>query len=159
ALLHDGELLAVDLHLATRPLSEQNVVALLDIERDELAGLIASARADGDDLALDWFLLGRIGNDDAAGRLQILFHTPHNHAVVQRTELHDLYLAHLTRISQQPAQPPHRQWVPFDRRRLSYGRLLAVSSRECQDAGRAGIPIVGRASLFPHYPLHPHGGT
>ena len=43
---------AVDLDLGARPLAEQHPVADLDVDRDELAGLVAPAGADGDDLAL-----------------------------------------------------------------------------------------------------------
>src|SRR5215468_3356099 len=67
--LHDQELLAVDLHLGARPFAEQHAVADLEIDGDELAGLVAAARADGDDLALGGLLLGGVGDDDAAGRL------------------------------------------------------------------------------------------
>ena len=67
-LLHDQELLAVDLDLGAGPLAEQDAVAGLDVERDELAGLVAGARADGDDLAFLRLLLGGVGNDDAARR-------------------------------------------------------------------------------------------
>ena len=68
-LLHDQEILAVDLDLGARPLAEQDAVAGLDVERDELAALVAGAGADGDDLALLRLLLGGVGNDDAALRL------------------------------------------------------------------------------------------
>ena len=46
--------------------------------------------ADGDDLALLGFLGCRIGDDDAAGGLGFAVDAAHNHAVVQRTELHGL---------------------------------------------------------------------
>src|SRR5262249_42983928 len=51
-LLHDQELVAVELHLGARPLAEQNLVAGLDVDRDQLAVLVASAGPNGDDLAL-----------------------------------------------------------------------------------------------------------
>ena len=70
-LLHDQEFLAVDLDLGARPLAEQDAVAGLDVERDELAVLVAGARADGDDLAFLRLFLGGVGNDDAA--LGLLF--------------------------------------------------------------------------------------
>jgi hypothetical protein len=65
-LLHDQEVLAVDLDLGAGPLAEQDAVAGLDVERDELAALVAGAGADGDDLAFLRLLLGGVGNDDAA---------------------------------------------------------------------------------------------
>ena len=63
ALLHDQQLLAVDLDLGARPLAEQDAVADRDIDRDQLAALIAAARANGDDFALGGLFLGRVGND------------------------------------------------------------------------------------------------
>src|SRR6266481_5457245 len=42
ALLHDQELLAVDLDLGARPLAEQHAVADLDVDRDQLAALVAA---------------------------------------------------------------------------------------------------------------------
>jgi hypothetical protein len=66
ALLHDQEILAVDLDLGARPLAEQDAVAGLDVERDQLALLVAAAGADGDDLAFLRLFLGGVGNDDDA---------------------------------------------------------------------------------------------
>src|SRR6202158_5298046 len=63
--LHDQEILAVELDLGARPLAEQHAVAGLDVDRDELAGLVASAWTDCDDLTLLRFLLGGVGDDDA----------------------------------------------------------------------------------------------
>ena len=53
----------------------------------ELAGFVAAARADGDDLALRRLLLGGVGDDDAAGGLLLGVDTLDDHAVVQGTEL------------------------------------------------------------------------
>src|SRR5689334_19092157 len=44
AFLHDEEILAMDLHFAARPFSEQHVVADLDIGRHDFAGLVPGAR-------------------------------------------------------------------------------------------------------------------
>src|SRR5947208_5566284 len=71
AFLHDQEIDAVDLDLGARPLAEQHALADLEVDRDQLAGLIAAARPHGDDLALARLLLGGVGNDDAAGRLRL----------------------------------------------------------------------------------------
>ena len=92
ALLHDQQLLAVDLDLGAGPFAEQHAVALLDVERHDLAGLVASARPDGDDLALHRLLFGGVGDDDPAGGLGVLFDAAHDHAVMQRAKLHGLYL-------------------------------------------------------------------
>src|ERR1700719_799705 len=70
-LLHDQELLAVELDLGAGPFAEQHAVADLDVDRDQLAGLVAAARADCRDFALRGLFLGGVGNDDAA--LGLLF--------------------------------------------------------------------------------------
>src|SRR5580658_498458 len=62
-LLHDEQLLAVDLDLCAAPLSEQDAVAGLQVERNELAAFIAAAGAHGDDFAFLRLLLGGVGND------------------------------------------------------------------------------------------------
>src|SRR4051812_7778777 len=85
--LHDQELLAVELDLGAGPLAEQHAVAGLDVEADELAGLVAAARADGDDLALLGLLLGGVRNDDSALGLFLALETTDDDAVVQRTKL------------------------------------------------------------------------
>src|SRR5499426_2532244 len=87
-LLHDQELLAVDLHLGARPLAEQHPVADLEIDGDELAGLVAPAWAHGDDLALRRLFLGGVGNDDAAGGLLLGIDALDDDAVVKRAEFH-----------------------------------------------------------------------
>src|SRR5438045_900094 len=63
-LLHDDELLTIDLDLAARPLAEQDPVASLDVEGMQLAVLPARARAHRDHLALHGLFLGRVGNND-----------------------------------------------------------------------------------------------
>ncbi len=92
-LLHDQELLAVDLDLGPRPLAEQNAVADLDIDGDELAGLVTATGADGDDLALRGLYLGGVWNDDAAGRLLLGIDALDDDAVVKRTKLHGVLLS------------------------------------------------------------------
>src|SRR5262245_61343572 len=86
-LLHDQEVLAVDLDLGARPLAEQHLVAGLQVDRDQLAGLVAAARANGDDLALRRLLLGGVGDDDAALGLLFGIDAAHDNAVVERTKL------------------------------------------------------------------------
>ena len=54
----------------------------------DFAGLVAGARADGDDFALLGLFLGGIGNDDPAWCLGFFLDAIHDHAVVQRTEFH-----------------------------------------------------------------------
>src|SRR5262245_6567920 len=86
-LLHDEEFLAVELHFGARPLAEQHAVAGLEVERDELAGLVTAARADGDDFALRRLFLGGVGDDDAALRLLVGGDAADYDAVVQGTKL------------------------------------------------------------------------
>src|SRR5215469_11205663 len=60
AFLHDHVLDAVELDLGPRPLAEQQPVADLNINRDELAALIATTRADSNDVPFLGFFLSRI---------------------------------------------------------------------------------------------------
>src|SRR5713226_6327045 len=69
--LHDDQLFAVQLDFRARPFAEQNAVALLDVDRMQLAVLAAGARTDGDDLALHRLFLDGVGDDDAARGLCI----------------------------------------------------------------------------------------
>src|SRR3974377_285198 len=69
ALLHDQELVAVDLDLGARPLAEQDAVSNAHVDGNELAGLIASPGTYGEDFPLGGLFLGRIRYDDAAGGL------------------------------------------------------------------------------------------
>src|SRR5215203_2563804 len=89
-LLHDQELLAVDLDLGARPFAEQHAVANLDVDWDELACFVAATRANSDDFTLGRLLLGGVGNDDAAGRLRLGVDALDDDAVVKRTELHGI---------------------------------------------------------------------
>src|SRR5439155_150094 len=72
-LAHDDVFHAVDLDLGPGVLAEQDAVARLDVELEQSAVLQALARADGDDLALERTLFGRVGDDDAAAGLLDLF--------------------------------------------------------------------------------------
>src|SRR5580704_17985671 len=69
ALLHDQEILAIDLDLGARPLAEEHTIAGLEVDGHERAALVARSRADRDDLALLRLLLDSVGYDDAALRL------------------------------------------------------------------------------------------
>src|SRR5712675_174791 len=87
-LLHDQEIVAIELDLGAGPLAEQDAIAFLDVERNERALFIPGARADGDDLAFHRLFLGGVRNDDAALGLAFFLDTLDHDAVVQRTELH-----------------------------------------------------------------------
>src|SRR5579872_1697016 len=89
-LLHDQEILAVDLDFRARPLAEQDPFARLELDRRELAALVAATRAHCDDLALLRLFLYGVGNDDAAFRRILALEAADNDAVVQRTEFHGI---------------------------------------------------------------------
>jgi hypothetical protein len=82
ALLHDQVIDAVEPDLSARPFAEQHAVALLQVDRNELAGFVAATRADGDDLALRGLLLSGVGDDDTTGGLRFGINTLDNNAVV-----------------------------------------------------------------------------
>src|SRR5215475_3586655 len=96
AFLHDQEVLAVDLDLGARPLAEQHAVADLDVDRNQLAALVAAAGANGDDFTLGGLFLGRVGNDDAASGLLFCVDALDHDAVVKRTEFHAVLLSSCT---------------------------------------------------------------
>jgi hypothetical protein len=85
--LHDDQLLAVDLDLAPSPLAEEDTIASLDIERVNLA---VFAKSDRDDVAFHRFFLGGVGSDDPSRCLRLLRAAPHDHAIVQRSEFHEI---------------------------------------------------------------------
>src|SRR6266702_8329557 len=86
ALLHDQELLVIELDLGARPFAEQHAVADLDVDRDQLAGLVAAARAHGGDFTLRGLFLGAVRNNDAALGLFFGVDTLDYDAIMQRTE-------------------------------------------------------------------------
>src|SRR4029077_14141928 len=86
-LTQDEVLLAIDLDLGSRILAEQDTVARLDVEGDDLAFLVELSPADCDDLALLGLLLCGVRDDDAAGALLLLVLDPlDDQAVCQRTD-------------------------------------------------------------------------
>src|SRR5262249_21542707 len=88
AFFHDHVLDAIELDFGARPLAEQHPVADLDVDRDELAALIATAGADSNDLPFLRFFLCSIRNDDAATRLLFSFNPLDDDAIVKWTEFH-----------------------------------------------------------------------
>jgi hypothetical protein len=108
-LLHDQELLAIHLDLGAGPLAEQDPVTGLHRHRLDLAVLGPRAiRADGDDLAFHRLFLRRVRDDDPAGRLLLLRDAAHQHAVMQRSELHSLppFLSPKPKGGAASAEPP-----------------------------------------------------
>src|SRR6185503_973256 len=121
-LLHDQELFTVELDFGARPLAEQHPVAGLEVERNQLAGLVARTGANGNDLALLRLLLGGVRDDDAAGRLLLGGDAANHDTVVQRTEIE---LSHIFLVG---AVSAGSGW---DRERRSE-KLLALCKGECQ---------------------------
>src|SRR5438876_1205370 len=88
ALFHDQIFDPVDLDLGARPFAEQDPVSLLQVDRDELAGVVAATWTDGDHLSFRRLLFGGIRNDDSACGLIVGVDARNHDAVVKRPELH-----------------------------------------------------------------------
>src|SRR3546814_7742936 len=84
ALLHDEQILAVDLDLGPRPFAEENAVAGFHRRLNEPTGIIARTGTDGDDFAFLRLFLGGVGDDDAARGLLLGFDAADDH----RSEAH-----------------------------------------------------------------------
>src|ERR1700723_865975 len=83
AFLHDQQFLAVELDLGAGPFAEQNAVADLEVDRDQLAGFIPATRTYRRDFALRGLFLGAVGNDDAALGLLLSIDTFDHDTVMQ----------------------------------------------------------------------------
>src|SRR5712691_11692478 len=94
AFLHDQVLDAIDLDLGARPLAEQDAVADLHIQRNQLARLVTAARPYGNDFPLGRLFLGSVGDDDTAGALLLGIDALDDDAVVKRTKLHAVLLSY-----------------------------------------------------------------
>src|SRR5581483_1183514 len=84
-----------------RPFAEQDGVADLEVDRDELAALVAAAVAGGDDLALRRLFLRGVGNDDAGFGLIVGIDAAHDNAIVQGAKLglgHGLLIGACARV-------------------------------------------------------------
>src|ERR1700722_10283481 len=66
AFLHDQQFFAVELDLGAGPFAEQDAIADLEVDRDQLASFIPPALTYLRDFALRGLFLGAVGNDDAA---------------------------------------------------------------------------------------------
>src|SRR4030081_2427262 len=88
ALLHDQVIDALELDLGAGPFSEQDAVARLQVDRYQVALVVAATGADGADLAFGGLLLGGVRNDDAACGLVFGIDALDHDAVVKRTKLH-----------------------------------------------------------------------
>ena len=85
-LLHEQELVTVERDLVAGPFAEQHTVARLHIQRMHGPVVGPDTGAHGHDLAFLRLLLGRVGNDDAAGGLGFLANPADNDPVVQRSK-------------------------------------------------------------------------
>src|ERR1700704_2745422 len=90
---HHQQFVAVDLDGLAAVFAEQDAIAHLDVQGDEIALVIALARADGQDFTLVRLLGGVVGNDDARGGLGFLLQALDDHAIVQRTKFHGISLS------------------------------------------------------------------
>src|SRR3546814_9337690 len=88
ALLHDEQILAIDLDLGARPFAEQDPITGLHRQFDERAVVVEGARPDGVNLALLRFFLGGVRDDDAARGLLLGVDATAAHMVVQGAEKH-----------------------------------------------------------------------
>src|SRR5205823_4268457 len=83
------EVLAIPLDLRAAVLAVEDLVALGDVERGALAGLLVDPSvADGEDLALLGLLLGGVGEDQATRGGLLLLDRLHDQAIAERLELH-----------------------------------------------------------------------
>src|ERR1700735_1387683 len=95
-LAHDEEVFAVELDLGAGVLAEQDRVASLDVEGENLAFVVGLALADGDDFARLGLFLGRIGDDDAAANAFALFNAANENAVVQRCKRSSCHISYVS---------------------------------------------------------------
>jgi hypothetical protein len=129
ALLHDQILDAIDLDFRPGPFAEQDPIAGLQIDGNELSGLVAPTRTDGNDLALLGLFLGSVRNDNPTGGPCLGFDALEHNTIVEWTELHIgppslfLFLFRMNRVS---VSGPHECLLS------SIGALLALVKCECQ---------------------------
>src|SRR5437016_6318788 len=86
--LHDHQVFAIELDLGARPFAEQHAVAAFDVERMQLASLVALAGANCDDFAFHRLFLSRVGDENTAGGLRLRLDTTDQDAVLQWTQSH-----------------------------------------------------------------------
>src|SRR5690606_7266325 len=82
ALLHDQQLLAVDLDLGAGPFAKQDAIAGLHIKRDEFTLLVARAGTGGNNLALLRLFLCSVWNDDTPCGLLLGIEAAHDDTVM-----------------------------------------------------------------------------
>src|ERR1700727_2255357 len=77
------QILPVDLDLGPAVLAVEDLVTLLDLQRDALAVVVELAVADRDDLALLWLLLGSVGEHEATRGGLLLLDCLHDQPIAQ----------------------------------------------------------------------------
>jgi len=82
----ERELLLVELDLGPAVLADEDAVADLHLEGDDLASLVALAGAKGDDLGLLGLLFGAIRDDDASADLLFVLEMLHEDAITDRSD-------------------------------------------------------------------------
>src|SRR3954467_5224199 len=88
-LAQDEQILALDLDFGAAVLGVKDLVALGDVKRDPLAGLLTElAVSDGQDLALLGLFLRRVGEDDAARGRLLLLDRLDDQTIAEGLELH-----------------------------------------------------------------------
>src|SRR6185312_8932224 len=152
-LLHDQEILAIELDLGTRPFSEQHAVAGLDVERVKRAALVARAGAGGDDFAFHRLLLHGVGDDDAAGGFRLLLDTTDQDAILQWTQFHG---GSSGRISAEigtvgPTVPTHK--LNMGRSPAKYNQRNARRIANCRIKGLATVSGSSCYSLIGRFRL------
>ena len=85
-LFHDEEIVPVDLDFSARVLTEENVIAFFEREREKFAFVIGPAVANRDNFTFLWLVFGRIRDDNSAPSRASFFDTPHQNAVVERNK-------------------------------------------------------------------------
>ncbi len=136
--LHDQEILAVDLDLGAGPLAEEDAIADLDVDGNELPALVAGAGADGNDHALLRFFLGGVGDDDAASSFSSASTAArrHGHARGETSWLNPIFEKKRLKasISTPARRVPTKDAAPF-------GHPLACFQAECNVRGCGGKTI------------------
>src|SRR6266478_7249840 len=150
ALFHYEVLDAIDFDLGAGPFTEQDAVADLDVDGDELAALVAAAGSNGDDLALLRLLLGGVGNDDATSGLRLGIDSLDDNAVVKRSEFHRYLLKALTNHSTAVRVPVVARrasgyWsLSYNRRIPSRSNISSSISRQASGRSSGGSSSIAK---------------
>src|SRR5947208_6581685 len=91
-LAEDQDLVGAELDLGAAVLAEDDLVALVEVERDVLAVVVTGARADGQDAAALRLLLRRVRQDDPARRRLLFLENLDDQAVTKRLQIHGISL-------------------------------------------------------------------